>query len=249
MTAPVASRRRETFRLIGWVVALAVACVVLVVSGRGTLAPPDLGHPSSWSDWLADRSAAEAAFSLLRLVALVAAAYLLATTAIGAVLRMLHAGRLVTLADRLTVAPVRGLLTGALGMGMLAAAVSGGAAAAAAPPSPRPAAVAPAPAEQMRLLPSDGPSTVTMRELDDAPAATPPATAWTVRPGQSFWSIAEDVLTQAWGHKPTDAELLPYWHTLIETNRHLLADKANPDLVFPGQQFELPPAPPPPPPA
>ena len=77
--------------------------------------------------------------------------------------------------------------------------------------------------------------------------ATPGATVqktWTVAPGDCFWTIAEDVLTQAWGRSPTNAEIVPYWQVLIEANRSALVDPANPDLIYPSQQFEVPPPPP-----
>ena len=93
----------------------------------------------------------------------------------------------------------------------------------------------------MRLLPvGSGPAPA----AEPAQAAQPasPAT-WTVVPGECFWSIAEDVLTRAWGRAPTDAEIVPYWRTLIEANRGSLADRANEDLIFPAQTFVVPPPP------
>jgi nucleoid-associated protein YgaU len=36
----------------------------------------------------------------------------------------------------------------------------------------------------------------------------------------------------------------PYWTGLVEANRDVLVDPANPDLIHPGQTFRLP-APPP----
>ena len=45
----------------------------------------------------------------------------------------------------------------------------------------------------------------------------------------------------------TDAEIRPYWLALIERNRSSLVDPANPDLIFPGQVFQLPRLPDPPP--
>jgi nucleoid-associated protein YgaU len=79
-----------------------------------------------------------------------------------------------------------------------------------------------------------------------AAAAAGDAATWTVRPGECFWSIADDVLARAWGRRPTDAEIVPYWHVLIEQNRALLADRANADLIFPSQVFTVPPPPAPP---
>ena len=71
------------------------------------------------------------------------------------------------------------------------------------------------------------------------PAATP--STWEVRAGESFWSIADAVLRRAWDREPSDAEVVPYWRRLIESNRRQLRDPANPDLVFAGQVFTLPP--------
>ena len=107
------------------------------------------------------------------------------------------------------------------------------------------------------------PPTVTMRLLPDrAPAATEPppapgaprapqrgqaestAATWRVRPGECFWSIAEDVLARAWGRPASAAEVVPYWKAMVEANRAALADRTNADLVFPGQVFTVPPVPP-----
>ncbi|MEN3314205.1 MAG: resuscitation-promoting factor RpfA [Acidimicrobiaceae bacterium] len=93
----------------------------------------------------------------------------------------------------------------------------------------------------------DQPSTTA--PVAGAPSPVPPTSGapqdrgsatWTVRPGQCFWSIAEAELARARGRRPTAAEIVPYWHRLIEANRASLADPANADLVFPGQVFSLP---------
>lgn len=64
--------------------------------------------------------------------------------------------------------------------------------------------------------------------------------SWTVRPGEHLWSIASDVLHDAWSAAPTDAEIVPYWQQLIERNRARFVDPSNPDYVLAGQEFELP---------
>ncbi len=95
-------------------------------------------------------------------------------------------------------------------------------------------------------------TTATMRVIGQRPSAPPPArsqaaapvTTWTIRPGDSFWSVAHGVLTEAWRRPPTDAELMPYWRVLIARNRSRLVDSDNADLVYAGQVFELPPPPP-----
>lgn len=68
--------------------------------------------------------------------------------------------------------------------------------------------------------------------------------AYVVQPGDHLWGIAEKTLVQAWGYQPTDAQIVPYWQHLIETNRGALVDPGNPDLILPGQKFTIPPPPP-----
>jgi nucleoid-associated protein YgaU len=76
-----------------------------------------------------------------------------------------------------------------------------------------------------------------MRRLDSPP---PTVREHTVRPGEHLWAIAEQVVTAHAGAAPTHDEVALYWRRLIAINRDRLADPANPDLVFPGQRFELP---------
>jgi nucleoid-associated protein YgaU len=73
-----------------------------------------------------------------------------------------------------------------------------------------------------------------------APAAPVPADRWTVKPGECFWTIAERVLSDHAGRAPSDAEIVPYWRRLIDANRLELAQRDNPDLIFPGQVFVVP---------
>jgi nucleoid-associated protein YgaU len=91
--------------------------------------------------------------------------------------------------------------------------------------------------------PATGVPTATMSVLPEGeapvPAPVPPA-EWTVEPGDSFWSIAEEVVADELGRRPSDAEVAAYWRLLIETNRDRLVT-ADPDLIHPGQVFTLPP--------
>jgi nucleoid-associated protein YgaU len=66
---------------------------------------------------------------------------------------------------------------------------------------------------------------------------------YVVQHGDHLWGIAEAMLAKAWGHQPTDAQIIPYWRHLIETNRAVLVDPGNPDLILPGQTFTVPPPP------
>lgn len=79
----------------------------------------------------------------------------------------------------------------------------------------------------------------------DRPASAPDAqirddTSWAVEPGDSFWSIAEDVVTPPGGPVPSDRDIGRYWRRLVDANRSRLVDPANPDLLLPGQRLTLP---------
>ncbi|MBW3578764.1 MAG: hypothetical protein KY462_13685 [Actinobacteria bacterium] len=63
-----------------------------------------------------------------------------------------------------------------------------------------------------------------------------------VQPGDHFWSIAEDTLAGERGRTPTDAETADYWRGLVDANRHRLAPPHDPDLIYPGEHYVLPPA-------
>jgi DNA-binding SARP family transcriptional activator/nucleoid-associated protein YgaU len=73
-----------------------------------------------------------------------------------------------------------------------------------------------------------------------APSTSAPSQQWEVEPGDHFWHIAQTTLEHAWDRTPTDDEIGAYWRTLVETNRDRLAPPHNPDLIHPGQQFQLP---------
>jgi nucleoid-associated protein YgaU len=102
----------------------------------------------------------------------------------------------------------------------------------------------------MRAADDTEPGEVTLRTAapdDGAEATDDPASAegsHRVVPGESLWSIAQDVLAHRWEREPTDAEVLTYWEQVIEHNRAGLADPDNPDLLFPGDEVRLPVPPP-----
>jgi hypothetical protein len=233
-----------------WVGGLGVTGAALQWSGGGALAPPPLTEPGHWPAWLDGRDPVMAAFSLLRLVALGGLWYLVAVTVLGAGLRAAGAARLVGVADRFTVGPVRRMLAGSISLGLAAS----GAVAAVAPVMRLPvahaqtsttsttAAVPPATVTMHRLGPAEVPAVTPVAQVPpvSTPAPAPAADRWTVKPGECFWSIAEDVLTHHLGRVPTDAEIVPYWRRLIEANRTELAYRDDPDLIFPAQVFVVP---------
>jgi len=79
-------------------------------------------------------------------------------------------------------------------------------------------------------------------QVADSPqaAAEPVEQEWEVEPGDHFWHIAEQTLTEAWDRTPTDAEVAPYWRQLVDDNRDRLLPPGDPDLIYPDQHFELP---------
>lgn len=214
-----------------------LAVVVLLAAGRGALATPPI---RGFAAWFEARGALTAAVAVVRLLALAAATWMLVVAVAVAVARLGGAGRLARRLERGLPPAVRRALTGLIGLGVTGSVVLGGDGRSLAPPLAR------APVEQpigfaagpAQAAPTD--DTVTMSVLDRAPVA-PEAPEWTVEPGESFWSIAEDVLTERLGRPPTDREIVPYWRRLVEANRDRLRT-GDPDLVFPGQTFVIPPS-------
>ncbi|MGH9085046.1 MAG: LysM peptidoglycan-binding domain-containing protein [Acidimicrobiales bacterium] len=100
-----------------------------------------------------------------------------------------------------------------------------------------------------------GSGTATMRRVDEptpaATAATPPPAAVPPSPppaaetvivahGDSFWSIAEEVVIDR-GGLSDERSVRSYWQELVATNLANLIDPGNPDLIHPGQRLTLPP--------
>lgn len=260
-------RWRRAVTGLAWIVTLVAIIVLLGRLGSGTLSTPPLLDRSKLQIWLDERDALTVAFALVRVIGLVLAWYLLVVTTLGLGARLTRIPALVRLADLATIPAVRRLLGVVAGVGLTASAASLMAANLLPDRAP---AVGEAPAYGdgrvvlerlpdgsdviLRRLPDSDEGTATMRQSDrGAPDQAPPAEQqWTTTPGDHFWHIAETTLSDAWGRAPTDAEITPYWTTVVELNRPALVDPANPDLIYPGQVFRVPtppPAPAPPPPA
>jgi len=73
-----------------------------------------------------------------------------------------------------------------------------------------------------------------------APPSVPVADTVVVEPGDSLWSIAEEVLADGADGRPDDATVERYWRRLIAANVQALVDPGNPDLIYPGQALLLP---------
>lgn len=90
------------------------------------------------------------------------------------------------------------------------------------PPVPADPELKTASSEPSDLPPSDGSETVT------------------VEAGDSFWSIARSTLADAWDRTPTVEEITGFWRKLVDVNLERLAPPHDPNLIYPGQIFELP---------
>ena len=248
--------------LVAWILLVGASVVVLWWFTPGPLVAP-LGRPSALRSWLATRPAEDTVMATVRLVTLALACYLEATTCIGLVLRLVRLPRLVSACDLITLPSVRWLLGGALNLSLIASPVVH-------PPGaqgwPSPAVelsvtnltqdralLASYSGPVLRWLPPDQPGRQVHpsapvppaahdRGPDVEPAVSAPST-WTVQPGDSFWRIATVTLARPGGHAPSDAEIVPYWRTLISSNASRLVDPENADFILPGQVFVLPPPP------
>lgn len=97
------------------------------------------------------------------------------------------------------------------------------------PAPPSPGAVA-QPAE-----PVNPPSTST------APSTAPAGTTIIVQPGDSFWTLARSVAAERLKRPPAPADIVPVWHALMIANVARLLSPGNPNLIYPGQIFVVPP--------
>jgi hypothetical protein len=88
--------------------------------------------------------------------------------------------------------------------------------------------------------PAPLPEQPTAASLPSADQLPPSMAVHRVQPGEHFWSIAEQVVIERDGPSASDAEIAAYWRQLVEVNRDRLVDPDDPDLVLPGQVFELP---------
>ncbi|MDQ3679194.1 MAG: LysM peptidoglycan-binding domain-containing protein [Actinomycetota bacterium] len=260
------SRLRAAVALAAWLAFLVGGVAVLHALGA-RLPPPSLSSPPGGAVWLMQHQPAEVALSILRLMALALGWYLLVVTLGALVARLLRLATLTSVVDAVTLPAVRRMVSGAVGLSLVATSfpVLGSVAGA----QGEPPAV-----ETMRRLPDGappaGPSSPppTMRRVPDAqspakspappakapapspakapapPSPSPAPGSWTVRPGDHFWAVAERVLTDAWGRVPADGEVDPYWRALVKANQARLRDPRNPDLLFTGQTLAVPPPPP-----
>lgn len=169
---------------------------------------------------------------------------------------------------RVAPAGLRRIVSGVLGVSVVAGTLTGTTAAAAAgTPAPPPAAAsasldwpgtAPAPAPGSAATPAslDWPGSAPAADLDwpaAAAAAEPPppvlaspvrtgraADTVVVEPGDTLWGLAEQSLQGQQGAPPEAAQVAAAWPSWWSANRELVGE--DPDLLLPGTSLQPPPA-------
>jgi hypothetical protein len=265
--APPVARRIAGLTLVAAIVGLGAVTALLWWSGNA-LPPPTTLDERGVAEWLGTTDPVVAAFALVRLAGLAAAAWIAMT---GTASLLVHLSRLRRirwlrrLVDRLCLPVVRRLVHGVAGVTLAAATLAPGAAGAVTAPTP------PARVETAFLVAVEGPNgarepvptadRARIVSLDPAPTAPAPAAptpaspasapppspapaageTWEIRRGDHLWHVAEATLARRHGTAPTDAETAGYLAVLHQANRDRLLVPDDPDLVVAGQVMTLPP--------
>lgn len=243
-------------RTLAWLGTVLGAALALRSAGTDALSAPPLASVAELTAWADDRGPAASAVSLVRLLAEATAWYVLGLSALHGLAGTLRSPTGARVADAVSLPAARRLVHAGLGVGLVAATTVAPAGADTAErgtarmvpvlvPAAAAATATPGPdrgTATMRPVPAPARPTVTAAP-PVIPSPVPPST-WRVGPGDSFWTIATEVLADAWGRPPGDREIDPYWRALVERNRPRLVDPDDPDLLHPGQVLELPPPPP-----
>ncbi len=259
---------RRAGRAAAWVGLLVACLVALRAAGHGSLAAPPLRSVDALMRWVDNRSPATLAMSLVRAGAEATVWYLLAVTGLHAVSG--RRARIRFFADAVTVAGLDRLLRAVLGAGVLTVpTLTIAAAGASTAPSPTTPSAVLGTADG-----SIGGGTATMRPVEPAPAGgvawmtpvtsdraaepgatttgsslgsgTPGPATWTCRDGRVVLDDRRRRARVGHRHRAPDRSggRARTGGRSSRRNRHRLVDPGDPDLILPGQVFELPPVPP-----
>lgn len=232
---------RNLFSALAWFCGLIVLQVILHVLGSAFPLPGVSLH--GLHDWLTTSDTPVVVLTVVRVGAMAAIWYVLATTILCAIAHRSPWKRFATAVDRITLPGARVLavrLATVSAIGGLAMPVASATAA-----SPHQTPV-------LHHLTANEPTTSTTVTLPPVSIPQEPQSAdaatsikqlpqqHTVQRGENFWTIAQDTLTQSLNRQPTDDEITDYWRELVQVNKTKLAHPNNPDLLFAGQVLELP---------
>jgi len=244
--------RRPLARVAGFAL---LADAGLVVLAR----PCTAGAPGTGRAWWAHATTLDLAVVGCWWTAAMLAAWLTVTIVTCTASRVVPGLRALRALDACTAPLVRlavdracawSLRAGALGV-VAAAAVPAAAHARTSPPT-RPPVVSITPDGDVVVSPSPSPS----QPMTTAPAPRPPApraptpapraphpvpASHRVVAGDNLWRIAGAYISFVHGAAARDADIAPYWRRVVDANRATLRSR-DPNLIFPGEVVELPPA-------
>ncbi|MEA3217179.1 MAG: resuscitation-promoting factor RpfA [Acidimicrobiia bacterium] len=119
---------------VAWLSSLAALAWWLVRMGEGRLSGPPLGQPTEWASWATSTGPVDASFALLRLACLIVVVYLAGAMLIEVAAQATGARPLRRASDALSIALVRRIVSGSIGMSVTAGALAAGTTAVAAAP-------------------------------------------------------------------------------------------------------------------
>ena len=255
------TRLRHVLALLAVLLAEVGAVAVLHALGEVQGLAGPLPQPGGWQDWLRTTPPEDALAAVARLLALALALWLLVSTLLAVLARVLRWRPLQLMTSLLAARSVRRMVDrGLAGMVAMTVAIGPAAPAAAAsyPGGPAAAVVDPAavssepggPAtvvvDPVRLLPPLWqPASRSPHPVDHAapqpplPPAPQASTAHVVRAGEHLWLLAER-LVRARTSAASTAAVAVYWRRVVAANRAALRS-GDPDLVYPGERILLPP--------
>jgi nucleoid-associated protein YgaU len=216
--------------LVAVIVTQAVALRVLVDMGSASWATVSWQHPSLW---VRTTAAADVVAAAVRLVAMVAVAWLLLAT----LLQVLAAAQERVTGRALRVPGLPPALRRRIDASIAALVVTGALA------TPVAAAAAPGlPAHIPDPVPVPRDVTASHTEVPTPPrdvtAEAAPDVVHTVVSGDHLWGIAEDRVRTS-DAEATTADVAKYWREVVRANPDL--PSGDPDLIHPGEQVVLPP--------
>jgi hypothetical protein len=246
---PAASR----LLLGAWISTLAAVAGLAQHGWPGQPSLVSLVGDVSWTKaeaWLSKQGPLGVALACWRLGALAIAAWFLVAILASVAARLLEARGLASSLDRLNLSWVRRTLGKAFSEGALSISLASGSLAPTPTPPSRPPLLQAVPEAPTPLL--WGLAKEHLRQARPV-TAEPPHDArlhaatevhqdarWVVRTGESFWSIAAELLAKR-GQEPTDREIASFCEALIRINQGRLRSPADPSLIYPGQVFLIPP--------
>ena len=215
----------------------AAAVVVLARLGSIERWEVDWGH---LGEWVQAVPLEDAVAGLLRWTALVLAVWLLASTALYLLARVSRVPALIRSTQWAALPPVRGLVDRAAAATLAATSVVG---AMHATPAWAHAAPVPVTATAQGSLSATAVPDRNDTGAPEAIAADPAVPEeWEVRDGDNLWDIAASHLGAVSGRRGDDvpdAEVVPYWRSVCDTNRGSLRS-GHPSLIYPGERIVLP---------